>query len=735
MQGRTGKIVMVLLGVLLMLVFILPSGMQGLAGSDPVIGSVGDRDVRVSELENAGNLLGYASANISVPNQKGQFLPLPTDVLGPYAQLLDEQPELFLLLLEEAHRQGLRMPEEEVVNFLEERDAHVLVEDPASPDGRALRPLSEVSGQQIRQQVITAASAILEVRQNALQYLDMVKISQPVLDFHFSLQNQKVALDTIVISADAFLPDVQQPSQEAIEAHFEAYKDELAGQVTLENPFGFGYRLPDRLKLQYITLPQDAVEKKVAQELAGQPLRQREQALYRYWSENRARFPVPPGAPATQPALYPTTVPTTVPTTGPTTGSTTQATTQPSADVSDSTIASGPGAVLLREGNPEVEQFLASQTRQLAGNANEADWRAYVAVHDQVADQFFFERAMELDGTVRKRLRDLLQSDFRAFDLARRQPSGDETPVSRVGVSVADTAYLDRVADRIAQETGVRPATTSFGRDFLTGPQLTEVAVMGPIAESLAGVEAAMAGRGQPLPFPAYAMGTALPLLEPEHREQVEQRGLGLELLQPSELLTDLLGNAYFFRITDAAPDSAPASLDVVADPVRQDLRHMAAYEVALETATQIAETARATSLAEAGADWPHHSTELFTPAFGPQDLAAFGLADAPPAAQLAGAEAVAQGVYTLLAASAATDTPLEETVGLIEIAPAFTAVVASPTQLEATWTDEMSLALRRAGMRQQLAQQSLQQSGALDGFFQAQNVKDRLNWQSRSND
>lgn len=731
MQGRTGKIVMVLLGVLLMLVFILPSGMQGLAGSDPVVGSIGDRDVRLSELENAGWLFDYASVSLRVPGEQGQFVPLPSDMFGPYAQLLDEEPELFLLLLEESRRQGLRMPEEEVAAFLEERDVHVLVDDPASPDSQSLRPLSEVPGQQIRQQVITAASALLDVQQNALRYLDMVKISQPVLDFHFALQHQQVALDTIVVSADAFLPDVEQPAQEAIEAHFEEYKDELAGQVTPENPFGFGYRLPDRIKFQYIILPQDAVERELARTLADQSLREREQALYRYWSGNRARFPVPPGAPATQPALYPPSTPTTAPTTAPATGPTT-APTQPAVNVSDSTIASGPGALLLREGNPEVEQFLASQTRQLTGNAREADWRAYVAVHDEVADQFFFEQTMEVDAQVRDRLRDLLLSDFRAHDLARQRPDVDEAPVTRVGVRVDDPAYLERVADYIAQETGVRPTTSSFGRDFLTGQQLAETEAVGPIAEARAGVEAAMAGQGQPLPFPTYAIGTALPLLGPEQSEQLKRRGLGLELLQPSELLTDLTGNAYYFRLTDAAEDSAPEQLETVADQIRQDLRHKAAYETALETAEEIAEAARATSLADAGTDWPHRSSGLFTPAFGPENLAAFGLADAPPAAQLAGSEAVARGVYGMLAESAATESPLEEAVGLIEIPPAFTAVVASPTQLEGTWSDEMSLALGRAGMRQQLAQQSLHQSGALDEFFEEENVEDRLNWQAR---
>ena len=153
-------------------------------------------------------------------------------------------------------------------------------------------------------------------------------------------------------------------------------------------------------------------------------------------------------------------------------------------------------------------------------------------------------------------------------------------------------------------------------------------------------------------------------------------------MLEPSEVLTDLMGNAYYFRLTDAAPNAAPESLELVADDVRRNLRRQAAYERVLETARRIAETARTTSLSQAGADWPQHTTRPFTPGLGLSEPGAFGLGDASPAARLAGSQEVARGVYRMLARSASEELALEEAVELIEIAPAFTAVVARPTEL-----------------------------------------------------
>src|SRR5687768_16633241 len=53
MEGKFGKIVLVVLGVILMIVFILPAGLQNMAGSDATLGTLAGEKVRRGDIINA----------------------------------------------------------------------------------------------------------------------------------------------------------------------------------------------------------------------------------------------------------------------------------------------------------------------------------------------------------------------------------------------------------------------------------------------------------------------------------------------------------------------------------------------------------------------------------------------------------------------------------------------------------------------------------------------------------
>ncbi len=58
-------------------------------------------------------------------------------------------------------------------------------------------------------------------------------------------------LEFVNFEAANFLDQQKEPSQLQITDHFDKYKNLLQGDITTENPYGFGYKLPERARLEY----------------------------------------------------------------------------------------------------------------------------------------------------------------------------------------------------------------------------------------------------------------------------------------------------------------------------------------------------------------------------------------------------------------------------------------------------------------------------------------------------
>lgn len=60
--------------------------------------------------------------------------------------------------------------------------------------------------------------------------------------------------ELVEFGAKLFAKNQEAPGDEAIRQHFDKYKTFVPGQVTEENPYGFGYKLPPLVRLSYIAL-------------------------------------------------------------------------------------------------------------------------------------------------------------------------------------------------------------------------------------------------------------------------------------------------------------------------------------------------------------------------------------------------------------------------------------------------------------------------------------------------
>jgi hypothetical protein len=97
------------------------------------------------------------------------------------------------------------------------------------------------------------------------QYAELVcsteNVTNSQLSHLASWQNETVNVEFVRFNADAFVQSspAQGPVEQELLEHFNKYKEFFAGDITEQNPYGFGYKLPARVQLEYIAVKLDDV--------------------------------------------------------------------------------------------------------------------------------------------------------------------------------------------------------------------------------------------------------------------------------------------------------------------------------------------------------------------------------------------------------------------------------------------------------------------------------------------
>ncbi|MEL7239145.1 MAG: hypothetical protein AAGK78_09800, partial [Planctomycetota bacterium] len=465
---------------------------------------------------------------------------------------------------------------------------------------------------------------------------DFSKTSRAQAEYAVALGRQRITMDAIVLDVDEFTVGLPDPTDEQIQAQFDAYRETAAQTITaeageLENPFGFGYRLPDRVKLEYLAVEAQRVQEKVLADVEAMPLRDRVLTMYRLWKESPEQFVAPEEPEEPEPTTAPATASADITSDATSDAPATQPATQPAGDdaadeaenADEAAEDEDPFAPLLASDGSETQAFLDEQAAAYTDEVAAEEWDRFTAVYDEVLRRYVITQQRELIEAVGKRMRDTLGSDYRKYKahLVSQSVKGkdeprDPEPVGRVGQPVTSLDYLAAVADDVADATGIRPTVRRFG-DLLSRTELADQGIVGDIAFTFILPDGAR-DFSQRINFADYALGAAVPLADPEDREQLEQSPLGLDLHEPSAPIPSLLGDTFMFRLIDAAPDAAPESLDEVRDQVVEDLRRQAAFEKATEAGEAIVAEARGSSIAVAAGDRVFRQVGPFLPQQGP---------------------------------------------------------------------------------------------------------------------
>jgi hypothetical protein len=111
------------------------------------------------------------------------------------------------------------------------------------------------------EQVLRTFGKLLAVLDYAKLVCSNEDITAAQIRHNASYREELVDLELVRIKSSIFSDSQQEPGGQETEEHFEKYKKYFAGEITEDNPYGFGYKLDDRISLEYIAVKLDDVTK------------------------------------------------------------------------------------------------------------------------------------------------------------------------------------------------------------------------------------------------------------------------------------------------------------------------------------------------------------------------------------------------------------------------------------------------------------------------------------------
>lgn len=421
-SDRFRKWFLVIVMSLLMIAFTLPAwfgrGMGG-AGDFPVGTLANNQRLMASEVQLA-RFEWQELSGISIPLMVDSGFGQPQMVRAPLPALLfvgdlgrpltpenqqivegllalyNRSPELYALLKREARDHGIRPSRDRIESVMTN-----LVPPALLSDTRRMSSLRQ------------AVAGLLAVEALRDQSLSAIKVTRPEVASLVARNLQTLNVVAVPITTDPYTQPTPEPDEASLRDLFNRYADKLPGSFDRNsNPFGFGYRQGDRLRLEYIYVPRSELRR------AARSTRDDydwEVEAQKFYLVNRSRFEVP----APQP-----------------TGS--------GSDLSLSPTTS-PATVL----------------------------RPFAEVREQIENQLVDAKADDIRRTVERRLTAALTGDYRAYAdaLARNRPP----PVTSLGHPYNSFEYLTALADRIQRDTGVRPTVVTHGEQFLDQAALSRL--------------------------------------------------------------------------------------------------------------------------------------------------------------------------------------------------------------------------------------------------------------------
>jgi len=184
----------------------------------------------------------------------------------------------WLLLKNEAQLAGIRVPNEQAGELL----GQVI---PQLFNGQTYSQRIGILINQYglpEQQLLAIFSELLAVMQYAQMVCSNEDVTSSQITQAIATEQESIDAELVEFNPTVFAEDQAQISNEEMLEHFNKYKKFLPSAVSEENPYGFGYKLPDRVQLEYIVVRLDDIQK-----LISPPTQQQKED---YYQKNREQL-------------------------------------------------------------------------------------------------------------------------------------------------------------------------------------------------------------------------------------------------------------------------------------------------------------------------------------------------------------------------------------------------------------------------------------------------------------
>ena len=257
---RRQKMVIIIMAVLMVSFLVGAQGLNAVLQKDPAkqtIATTTVGEVKWGEVLNAGSDLQILQLYLQMGNlQRAMEInwPLDREMIALGGSGAAERA--YALLLKEARHAGYRAHDQEVDGILQQM---------GMPKGGQLRR-DRVA--QMRTRGFGGDDRLLEALGNWLTihkaYVAAVVDAPPSeneLRHLYRDLKERIDLKVATIKATDLLAEMPDPTEQQIQEQFSKNKDVFAGKYSQSNPFGFGYKQPDRVKLLYLFVGGDVVER------------------------------------------------------------------------------------------------------------------------------------------------------------------------------------------------------------------------------------------------------------------------------------------------------------------------------------------------------------------------------------------------------------------------------------------------------------------------------------------
>ncbi len=109
------------------------------------------------------------------------------------------------------------------------------------------------------EETLTTFSELMTVLRYARMMCASENITSSQIAHNVSWEEETIDVEFVKFDSTVFAETQDEPNEEELVEHFDKYKKFFAGDINEQNPYGFGYKLVDRVQLEYIAVKLDDV--------------------------------------------------------------------------------------------------------------------------------------------------------------------------------------------------------------------------------------------------------------------------------------------------------------------------------------------------------------------------------------------------------------------------------------------------------------------------------------------